>query len=313
MRAVAASPVVRHSASEGSPAAFRMLMVTPAKGVPFQALLNLSCSRLSNNDRRMKNTDKLHPDLSLPGVNAVGPASPVQQSLAVLHKFLSTEPTPDIGTPNAKSSGLLVGNHLLHLMSACGLLNGSGHHSPAVTLLRPLEDALDCFAAVTMVNGAAELWSQRKLKPSKAAKMWTEIAGDTFKPVNTTLSEYRKALRGQFDHYMHCSYDLCLWDLFFSPRVRDPQTGALSGSYEINQGGRVINTNAHAIDAHLTAHHLECIAIVKRAYSQELGRESQQLQELARLETEIVEIMERHNKHKCQNVLIPPEWMRGNR
>ena len=72
------------------------------------------------------------------------------------------------------------------------------------------------------------------MKPSKAAKMWTEIAGDTFKPVNTTLG-IPKALRGQFDHYMHCSYDLCLWDLFFSPRVRDPQTGALSGSYEINQ------------------------------------------------------------------------------
>jgi len=261
----------------------------------------------------MKNTDKLQPDLSLPGAKAVGPSSPVQQSLALLRNFLSLEPTPDIATPSSKSSGLLVGNHLLHLISACGLLNGSGFHSAAVTLLRPLEDALDCFAAVTMVRGAAERWSERQLKPSDAAKMWTEIAGDTFNPVNSTLAEYRKTLRGQFAHYMHCSYDLCLWDLFFSPRARDPETGQLSGPYELNRGGHVIDSNAHAIDAHLTAHYLEFMAIVKRAYSQELGRPSVRLEELVRLEGEIIKIIERHNEHRCQNVLVPPEWRRGNR
>src|SRR5271157_5833292 len=146
----------------------------------------------------MKSTDELLPDLSLPGAKAVGPASPVQQALALVRDFLSFEPTPDISTPASKTTGLLVGNHLLQLISACGLLNGSGFHSAAITLLRPLEDALDCFAAVTMVRGAGERWSARELKPSEAAKLWTEIAGDTFSPVNTTLPEYRKTLRGQF-------------------------------------------------------------------------------------------------------------------
>jgi hypothetical protein len=75
--------------------------------------------------------DKLQPELSLPGAKAVGPSSPVQQALALVRTFLSSEPTPDIATPDSKSSGLLVGNHLLHLMSACGLLNGSGLHSAA--------------------------------------------------------------------------------------------------------------------------------------------------------------------------------------
>jgi hypothetical protein len=164
-----------------------------------------------------------------------------------------------------------------------------------------------------MVKAAAELWSERQLKPSDAAKMWTQVAGDTFSLPNSTLAEYRKNLRGQFAHYMHCSYDLCLWDLFFSPRIRDPKTGQLSGPYELNRAGLVIDSNAHAIDAHLTAHYLELIAIVQRAYSQELARWASPAQELIQLEGEIIEIMKYHNEHKCQNVLVPPEWRRGNR
>ena len=255
---------------------------------------------------------KLHPELSLTGAKAVGPSSPVQQTLRLLRDFLSSEPTPDIATASSKSNGLLVGNHLLHLIDACGLLNGSGLHSAAVVLLRPLEDALDCFAALTLVKGAAERWSEREIKPSEAAKLWTVAAGDIFSPANSTLPEYRKTLRGQFAHYMHCSYDLCLWDLYFSPRVRDPETGHLSGTYELNQPGQVIDLNAHAIDAHLIAHLLEFLTILKRAYSLALGQEPGRSRELDRLEIEIVHIMEWHNEHKCQNVLVPPEWRRGN-
>ena len=133
-----------------------------------------------------------------------------------------------------------------------------------------------------------------------------------FSSADTPLADYRKTLRGQFADYMHCSYDLCLWDLFFSPRIRDPETSRLSGTYELNKFGCVIDSNAHAIDAHLIAHLLEFAAILKRAYSQELGQEPARLRELSRLESEMVEIMERHNEHKCQNVLVPPEWRRGN-
>lgn len=260
----------------------------------------------------MDNTDKPKPELSLAGEKAFGSSSPVQQALSLIRTFLSLEPAPDIATPASKSSGLLVGNHLLHLISACGLLNGSGLHSAAVTLLRPLEDALDCFAAVTMVDGAAERWSARKLKPSEAANLWIDKAGDIISPSNIALADYRKTLRGQFAHYMHCSYDLCLWDLYFNPLTRDNNTGQLSGTYELNKYGQVIDTNAHAIDAHLTAHHLEFMTILKRAYSVELGHDPIRYSAYIRLEKEIIKIMERHNEHKCQNVLVPPEWRRAN-
>jgi hypothetical protein len=254
----------------------------------------------------------LHPDLSLPGAMAVGPSSPILQSLSLVRTLLASEPEPDIATASSKSCGLLLGDHLLQLVEACGLLNGSGKHSAAVTLLRPLEDALDCFAAVVMVKGAAEDWSARELKPSDAAKLWTAAAPNTMAPNSGTLADYRKTLRGQFAHYSHCSYDLCLWDLFFSPRTRSPETGNLSGPYELNQRGLVIDLNAHAIDAHLTAHLLEFLMIVKHAYSHALMGEPGLSGELARLEQEITEVMERHNEHKCQNVLVPPEWSRGN-
>lgn len=103
--------------------------------------------------------------LSLPGINAYGPGSPVLRARNWIKDFLATAPQPDIGTA-AKSDALLVGNHLLHLISGCGLLNGSGFHSAAVVLLRPMEDALDCFAAVSLIKDAAEQWSARRLKPA---------------------------------------------------------------------------------------------------------------------------------------------------
>ncbi|HEX7498953.1 MAG TPA: hypothetical protein VF524_01480, partial [Polyangia bacterium] len=59
-------------------------------------------------------------------------------------------------------------------------------------------------------------------------------------------------------------------------------------------------------------HHLECIAVVKRAYSQALARRESDSHKLDQLEHDIIQIMERHNEHQCQNVLVPPEWRRGN-
>jgi hypothetical protein len=254
----------------------------------------------------------LQPRLSLPGSKAVGPSSPIVQSLALVRELLASEPEPDIGTPSARSAGLLVGNHLLQLIRACGLLNGSGLHSAAVTLFRPLEDALDCFAAVTLVTGAAERWSARDLKPSDAAKLWTGVAPAAMTPTAGTLGDYRKVLRGQFAHYMHCSYDLCLWDLHFSPQDRDPETDSVSGTVQLNSQALVIDANAHAIDAHLTAHLLEFVAVVQHAYRLALERTPSRAAELVQLIPQVTEIMERHDEHKCQNVLAPPEWRRVN-
>jgi hypothetical protein len=254
---------------------------------------------------------ELKPGLSLPGALAVGPESPVQRTLVLLTEFFTDEPEPDIGSSDSKSCGLLVANHLMRLIEGCGLLNSQGLHSAAVSMLRPLEDALDCFAAVTTVEGAAERWSSGKLAPSEAAKAWTDAKPKSMKPPRGTLADYRRALRGQFARYVHCSYDLCLWDLFFDPDAREPKSGVISGIYKLNPDGAVIDANAHALDAHLTAHLLEFAGVVRIAYGGALRRDMSRLSELAGLQREITEIMERHNRHRCQDVMVPPEWHRS--
>lgn len=255
---------------------------------------------------------ELRPGLSLPGAKAIGPSSPIVQTLAWIREFLSAEPHPDIGSEAARSSGILAGTHLLHLITACGLLNGQGYHSAAVVLLRPLEDGLDCFAAVTLISGSADEWACRSLRPSDAAKAWTAQHADAMKPETGTLPEYRKYLRGAFAHYSHCSYDLCLWDLFLNPKEHDPKKGNCRGPLEPNLAGNVIDRNAHAIDAYLTAHLLEFIAIIRLAYAAELQAQRHQDERLAALEQQIREIMERHAAHRCQEVRVPPEIARLN-
>ncbi len=250
------------------------------------------------------------PKLSLPGEKAYGPTSPIIQVLCWITEFLARFPQPNIGTNSAKSNALLVGNHLLHLISGCGLLNGSGLHSAAVTLLRPMEDALDCFAAVVLIEGAAEQWAKRQLKPSDAAKQWTARFLDLIQPQGTSLPEYRKYLRGEFAKYSHCSHDLCLWDLFFKPQIVNDKTGKMQGTLELNFVGHVIDLNAHAIDAYLTAHLLEFIELIKVAYSGTLQSEPTRMKKLIAFEKKITEIMEKHNQHRCQEVRVPPEVAR---
>ncbi len=99
--------------------------------------------------------------------------SPVQKALRVLERLFAAAPQPRVPTGTAtRACGELLGRHVLNLVGACGELNLSGSHSAAVTLFRPLEDALDCLAAVTLVAGAADRWLADDLKPSEAAKLW---------------------------------------------------------------------------------------------------------------------------------------------
>lgn len=240
----------------------------------------------------------------------VGPSSPVVQAIAWLEAFWGSEPEPDLGTEDSKQAGLLAAHHLLQLMGSCGSLNIQGYHSSAVVLLRSLEDALDCFAAATLVPGAARRWMDRDLKPSDAAKAWTAQLSDEVdylqdgEPV--TLAEYRRMCRGSFHQYSHCSYDLCTWDLYLRP-FPHPVTGKPGAVVEINRTGLVIDRNCHAIDAHLTAHLLEFIDLVKRAYGATMMRRPKESATLLALEDGVREIMETHNRHGCQDVRTPPE------
>jgi hypothetical protein len=249
-----------------------------------------------------------HRHLSRPGENVIGPFSPINRSIDWLDEFFASNPTPDLGTDASRSCGLLAANHLLQLLKACMLLNVSGMHSSAVVLLRSLEDVLDCFAAVTLVPGAAEDWTARTLKPSEAAKRWTALRDDEFtaRGESTTLAAYRKSARSTFNMYAHCTYDLCTWDLYQEP-VPDSESDRHMVTIELNRAGLVIDSNAHAIDAHLTAHLLEFMGIVPKAYHRRLHRSKGALSRLRELTSHVETVMKRHDSHGCQDVRTPPE------
>lgn len=249
----------------------------------------------------------MRPGLSAPGAKEIGATSPVQRALRWLESFFSGSPVPDIKTDAARSNGALLATHLLQLINGCGFLNGIGHHSAAVALFRSLEDALDCFGAVVLVKDMAEKWANRKLLPSDAAKTWIPLVNE-MTARGISLSDYRKNLRSMFNNYSHCSCDLCLWNLYFLPCEKNAAT--VTGTLELNLPPVTIDSNGHAIDAHLTAHLLEFMVLVRKGYSDELKRIPENVANLDLLEKDIIKIMEQHDEHHCQDVSSPPEVRR---
>ncbi len=138
-------------------------------------------------------TDDLKPRLLAPGEDVVGPTSPVQRALRWLVTFFADKPIPNTGDGAAQNAALGLATHLLHLLRGFGMLNLNGYHSVAASLLRSFEDALDCFAAVILVEGAAEKWSNTELRASDAARVWTPLVPD-IAARGVSLSEYRKTL-----------------------------------------------------------------------------------------------------------------------
>lgn len=248
---------------------------------------------------------------SIPGVGHVGSSSPVLQSLNLLRRFFAAYPEPDLGKEPETWCGALTANHLIQLVEAAGLLNVSGRHSAAMVLIRSLEDSLDCFTAITLVTGVAQGWIDGRMKPSDAAKKWTSaLAGQLSDADRMKLEAYRKSARGQFAKYSHCTYELCGWDVYWKSAPH-PVTGETGGIPFINHEGLVISSNAHAIDAHLTAHLLEFMDAVRRAYSKHLHDRPNDSELLDSLHSQIVKIMEEHSLHLCQNILTPAELRRG--
>ncbi len=242
------------------------------------------------------------PNISLPGTKGCGPSDPVLRTLDLLQEIFVKAPMPVATTEASRGTSALIGIHLLHLIRGCGLLNGTGFHSAAVTLFRPMEDAFDCFAAVSMVPGAAEKYQTGELKASDAAKLWSNLVSD-MEIRNISLPEYRKWLRRDLNIYSHCSSVLCDWNLYFKPFSDASNEGTL----ELNHVPYIIDSNGHAIDAYETAHLLEVIHIVKKAYSQYLSTRKDISNALNTLEGEVEEIMLEHDKHRCQDVRLPPE------
>ncbi len=208
-------------------------------------------------------SNELKPRLQAVGEGVVGPGNPVHRAIGWLARLFADEAQPNVSSERARSAAAGLGTHLLHLLRGYGILNLNGYHSAAVSLLRPAEDALDCFAAVVLVGGAAEAWSEGRLRASDAARAWTPLVDDMIAP-GMSLADYRRRLRDQFNDLAHCPPEVSAWNLYFSPERRDPQTGAVTGLLKLNIIPEVIASNAHALDAHLVAHLLELLHIARR-------------------------------------------------
>jgi hypothetical protein len=245
--------------------------------------------------------------LSIAGTRGSPEDSPILQGLRCLTDFFQGIPEPDLGDQDAKMNGTLCGTHLLHLVRGCGLLNGSGFHSAAVSLLRPMEDALDCYAAIILVPGAAKDWQSDKLKASEAGKKWIGSVKDFTTHDNIPLDEYRKRLRNDFNLYAHGNHALCLWNLFFQPYETQRSDAKVEGTLEINLMPGIIDSNGHAIDAFETAHILEFIAVTQLGYTKFLSTHPELRDRLTDLLPKIEEIMMKHHAHRCQEVRFPPE------
>lgn len=249
---------------------------------------------------------QLIPDSSLPGTRFSPPGSPVQAAFRWLQSFCAAYPRPDIGTDRATASGVLIAVHLLHLMKGCGILNGNGFHSCAVAMLRSMEDALDCFAAVTLVPGLAEQWEAGTLKASEAAKEWTSII-NWKTPQGMSLSDYRKFLRRDFNNYSHCTNALLHWNLMFVPTNYDSASNTRAGKLEPNFYNMIINQNAHSIDVFEAAHLFEFLSIIRKFYSGYLSSNEATRMNLENIVCDLTILLEQHNKHGCQDVHSPPE------
>ena len=142
-------------------------------------------------------------------------------------------------------------------MESAGLVNCRGYHSSAITLMRAIEDATDCLAAVGINADAAIKWQEGKLNGSDAAKIWTKNINMSD---STELSEYRKHIRTSLNKYCHCQPDQTHWNLYLE---------SLSGgkaTVELNTKPMVISLNAYYIDRYLCTHIYEIIEVLNLVY-----------------------------------------------
>lgn len=228
--------------------------------------------------------------------------SPVQKVLRILDQLFAAAPQPRARTMSARACGELLGRHVLNLVGACGELNLSGFHSAAVTLFRPLEDALDCLAAVTLVAGAADRWLMDDLKPSDAAKLW--VGRVSVKPITgETFGDYRRRLRSTFNPLAHCTPVLAEWDAFLD----EERTGSTSPPVRINHERYIIVSNAQRVDAFLVAHCWELLAVVESAYATYIDMHPDVSSDLQATKKEYRRLLEEHFQLKLLESIQPPE------
>lgn len=138
------------------------------------------------------------------------------------------------------------------------MINAAGYHSAAVTLMRSIEDALDCLFAVVQSDINANKWLNGELKASQAARAWT---ADKVVDQSIPLGDYRKNIRHGLNKYSHCSPNQTSWNIY---RKSDEE-----GTYrlELNYQHAVISKNGYYIDRYLCIHLYELMDSLPLYYS----------------------------------------------
>lgn len=188
-------------------------------------------------------------------------------------------------------------------MDSAGLINCSGYHSSAITLLRAIEDATDCFAAVGIDGTAAIKWNEGKQKSSDAAKIWTFDSNSD----NANSSEYRKMIRTSLNTYSHCTLEQANWNIYLETIAEN------KCKMKLNTKPMVININAYYIDRYLCAHIFELTEVIKTVYSKYIKEnpdlENQIFDLQKNIEELILDFLKFTGKEKL-DIMIAPELLR---
>lgn len=242
--------------------------------------------------------------LQRPFTDVIGNASPVQQAIELCWQLLKDKPETIGGTIESKSAAALILTHLLGLMGSAGMVNCRGWHSSAITLLRAIEDALDCFAAVGSSHEATLKWQNGKLKASDAAKVWAD--GHLINK-HESMADYRKAIRTALNKYSHCTPEQTNWNIYLE------SIGDGHCIMELNTESMVININSYYIDRYLCIHMYEVINVVLNVYSDYLKTHMNLETHLEKVKDEIVMVIEDFLKFANEEKLdisVAPELLR---
>lgn len=239
--------------------------------------------------------------LQKPFSDIIGKKSPIQKALKLAWEFVEVKPDTSANTVESKSTSALILTHLLGLMDSVGFTNCRGFHSSAITLLRAVEDATDCFAAVGINGNAAIKWNEGKLKGSDAAKIWTSnLSTDKM-----NSSEYRKIIRTSLNRYSHCTPEQVNWNIYLE--TISPQKCKM----ELNTQPMVININSYYIDRYLCIHIYELIEVIKMVYPEyiktKIGLENQVRSLQHGIEEVILDFLRFIDEEKL-DIMIAPEF-----
>lgn len=241
--------------------------------------------------------------LQKPFSDIIGEKSPIQKAVKLAWQFAENKPETVANTAESRTASALILTHLLGLMDSAGLINCRGFHSSAITLLRAIEDATDCFAAVGINADAAIKWREGKLKGSDAAKIWTS----NIRMDEIDSPEYRKIIRTSLNKYSHCTPERANWNIYLETIA--PKKCKM----ESNTKPMVININAYYIDRYLCIHIYELIEIIKTVYSSYIktksGLETKLLSLQQKIKEVILDFLRFINEEKL-DIMIAPELLR---